>query len=394
MSNNIPGKILFISHESSISGAPILLLNLLKLLSRTRNTQLSIVIKRGGRLDEFFMGFGELLVLKSENYQKNKSFLGKVVDFIGYRIRLRRFRKMASKSDCVISNTITNGRLLKLIEGYGVPVITYVHELKEVMHYCDRNGDTSFSLRLSSAFFSPSKAVTDNLIQNFGIKDTFIFPLHYYFESITQKNSSSKLKAKAKAFKELNFPPDCFTVVGMGSGSYRKGTDLFIDIAGAAISEDPNIRFVWIGDFIEEEIKAAVNDKILAFNLEDKVTITGFLPSSPDNLMPYDLLALTSREDPYPLVVLEAAFLNIPSICFEGSGGMTEFISDDAGIIVSEGSVDEFVKAILTLKNNRLLLEEKGAKAREKAMQLHANAEIILDQFDTGINAIIKDNKR
>ena len=38
-----------------------------------------------------------------------------------------------------------------------------------------------------------------------------------------------------------------------------------------------------------------------------------------------DLLFLSSREDPFPLVMLEAAVFNLPVIYFQGTGGAEEF---------------------------------------------------------------------
>ena len=82
--------------------------------------------------------------------------------------------------------------------------------------------------------------------------------------------------------------------------------------------------------------------------------------------MPFDLLALTSREDPYPLVVIEAALIGIPAVCFNRSGGMVEFIGEDAGTVVPEGSVEQFAEAIIELKTNPKLLQDKARNAREK----------------------------
>ena len=45
-------------------------------------------------------------------------------------------------------------------------------------------------------------------------------------------------------------------------------------------------------------------------------------------------------EDPFPLVMLEAAALATPTVCFLGNGGAPEFVEEDAGICVPSGNVE------------------------------------------------------
>jgi glycosyltransferase involved in cell wall biosynthesis len=71
-----------------------------------------------------------------------------------------------------------------------------------------------------------------------------------------------------------------------------------------------------------------------------------------DYLSVFDIFALTSREDPYPLVVLEAALLQKPMVCFEKAGGAQDLIETDAGLIVPYLSLEAMSKAILTIKEN------------------------------------------
>ena len=62
-----------------------------------------------------------------------------------------------------------------------------------------------------------------------------------------------------------------------------------------------------------------------------------------------DLLALVSLEDSFPLVGLEAALQGTPTICFQGGGGMPEFVSDDAGFAVAYLDVEEMSLQIASL---------------------------------------------
>ena len=86
----------------------------------------------------------------------------------------------------------------------------------------------------------------------------------------------------------------------------------------------------------------------------------------------FDIFALTSREDPYPLVVLEAALLQKPMVCFENAGGAQDLIETDAGIIVPYLSLNAMANAIVSIKENPECRLQMGQIARKKVLQRHA----------------------
>jgi len=81
-------SILFISHDSSLTGAPILLINLLKLLSRTGTYDIRILLCRGGYLEDEFAKIAPTTVLKSHNYGKRKWVFVNLIDFLIYRMKV------------------------------------------------------------------------------------------------------------------------------------------------------------------------------------------------------------------------------------------------------------------------------------------------------------------
>jgi glycosyltransferase involved in cell wall biosynthesis len=76
------------------------------------------------------------------------------------------------------------------------------------------------------------------------------------------------------------------------------------------------------------------------------------------------VFALTSREDPFPLVALEAASMEKPIIFFENAGGIPElFTNDKGGMQVSFGNIEEMALAILYLYDNPEIRIKKGKEA-------------------------------
>lgn len=75
-----PVKILVIGHEGSLSGAPILLLNLSLLLIEKKIASLDFIILRDGPLIPEYKKLGRTTVLKNENYGKEPNLIKKATN--------------------------------------------------------------------------------------------------------------------------------------------------------------------------------------------------------------------------------------------------------------------------------------------------------------------------
>jgi glycosyltransferase involved in cell wall biosynthesis len=172
----------------------------------------------------------------------------------------------------------------------------------------------------------------------------------------------------APARQELNIPQSAFVIGGSGSIEWRKGTDLFLQIALRSVAEASDLRFLWVGGKLagwEQDYDRVLYD-LERMDLSGKVIITGKQRDVTGYFAAIELFALTSREDPFPLVCLEAASLGKPIICFAGAGGMPEFVGDDAGAVVPYGDVSAFSDRILHFYQDREALVKAGAAARTK----------------------------
>jgi glycosyltransferase involved in cell wall biosynthesis len=178
----------------------------------------------------------------------------------------------------------------------------------------------------------------------------------------------------------------------MGSVSPRKGTDRFIEVAEKVLAMDEKAFFFWIGDFPDEPF--ANNIKNLSKNKKhhERLIFTGPLPYSSYTLLPFDLFFLSSVEDPYPLVVLEAAYMKVPSVCYENSGGSRELFEDEAGFLLSESSSQEVANTIYGLLQNKELLEQTGSRVQAKVMSKHSDAKLIKNIFEDIVLNLTHDN--
>ncbi len=91
-----------------------------------------------------------------------------------------------------------------------------------------------------------------------------------------------------------------------------------------------------------------------------------------DDVTPYlraaDVFLLTSREDPFPLVALEAAQCGVPIVCFADAGGMPAFVEADAGAVVPFADVEAMAGAVTALCADDTRRHALGARARQKLL--------------------------
>jgi glycosyltransferase involved in cell wall biosynthesis len=373
-------KIVFLSHDGSRTGAPILLLNIIKLIKETEKYELVAVFKNGGEMERDYQ---EVV----RTYKWNKQIKRPLPKGIIQRVRNKfwpvdydRLNKNAiineiSKADYIINNTITNGELLALLtKGYSGKVISYIHELQmSTQKYATVNG-VDLTMKLSHAFMTPCVAVKKYLEVTYALQPSKITVLNSY---IPQIEFSSELFQNESNNEML-------TIGCSGTSDLIKGFDIFILLAKYIYSQDLQHKFkmIWKGVKPESELYLQGLIDIEKLGLNNLITL---LPADKKMGVFYnaiDILLLLSREDSYPLVVLEAASFGKPTVCFASAGGAPEFVQSDAGSVVNYLDIPAVFNELLLYQSNPGLLLQKGKIAKERMRQQHQDKDLVLKKFE------------
>lgn len=383
-------KVLFIGHEASLSGAPLLLLNILNVVKHDSEIGIRIVLKRGGVLVNQFKDIGPTIQIKSDNYRKNTNFLYQLFDIIFSKFNFLKAAYWSLKANVIFNNTITNGRILHQLSKFKTPVITYVHELKDVAKIFEKENDTIYTIHHTDLFCCPSNVVSLFLTEEYKVPENkkIIFPYYFPFDQyrhlITDEN---KINLKNSYAEKYSIDANTIWIVCMGKICYRKGYDIFIRIAEICHQKNPGkFSFIWIGDAENKVIEDELQQVGLQLK-EHNIHFIGMMPHSYDSLLPFDIFLLSSREDPYPLVVLEAAFQKVPTICFKEAGGIKEFVGDDAGWCMPDFSEIKVVEKLDEVSLFLPMIAKKAEAAHLKVLQLHGNESKTKELFYT----ILKD---
>ena len=113
--------------------------------------------------------------------------------------------------------------------------------------------------------------------------------------------------------------------VGLGYGDLRKGFDLFLQVWRLAQAADPSIHLLWVGD-LDPVVSAYLGAEIAAAVATGTFHRLAFQADGAEWLAAADVHLLTSREDPYPSVVLEAMSAGTPTVAFEEAGAAPDVL--------------------------------------------------------------------
>lgn len=380
-------NILFVSHDANRAGAQILLLRFLKLLKNHSDFKFSILLKEGGIIEKEFEEIGTTYFWNDKSTKFQKSLFDKIANKI---VKKKSFEKnllkklVERKFDLIISNTLTNGDLLEKLLTLNIPISTYAHELEMGIQQYTTPELFKNTLKFTKSYIACAESVKENLIKNHHVDATKISVLPSLLpESALNFKSSQSNNFALK--NQYNIPENAFLVGGMGTVDLRKGVDIFLQVANQ-LKHKKDIYFLWVGGKnteIEYKIFQIDKDKLVLKNVIFQTSINNSL----EYLDILDVFFVSSREDPYPLVVLEAAILSKPIICFDKAGGARDFVENDCGFVIDYLDVDKVVDKIIELKENPLLRKELGNSARKKALERHRQ-EIAFQTFVEILNTL------
>ena len=363
-------RILFVSHNATHTGAPHILLGIIREFEENGNWDIQVLVMEDGPLVKEFKLIGKTFVW----YHKPRYLISSkkgLISFIirtYYKIRGIFLLWKIKQVDIVFLNTITNGLIHRKLVGKSKHFITYVHELESSIRANTNAESLNQALEHTSYFFAGSGAVARMLRDCYKVDEGKMMVLYSSLQSL-ELNRKSGYRIESNAITEgRRIPADAFVIGILGTGEWRKGFDWLFPVMKMYFKKFPNgnAYFIWKGvsstgrdsyhnsyDFVKSKLCERV---ILLPHGNDAMSI----------MENFDVHLLLAREDPFPLVALEAASFGIPTICFKDAGGIPEFVGEDAGICIEYGDIDAVAEAIIYLERNPELVGQFGSRAKEK----------------------------
>ncbi len=346
------------------------LLHFLRWYKKNGNRPFSILLGHDGELTPDFEDLADTWALNRGHWHRH-SLRARFLFAAGFgewarRGESRDAQRFAARCSpaMVYANSIASARIVEALAPR-VPVLTHVHEL-EFMFRVTQSPALTHLLAHTSQFITCSNVVRENLIREHAVAEARVetVPASIPVDQVRPARTCEQI------FHELNIPNDAHLVIGSGTLSWTKGSDLFVQLARAVCGERPRVHFAWVGSAGSLDVAQFEHD-VRLLGLDGKIHLTGAVPNPADYFAAADLFVLTSRQDSYGLVCLEAAALAKPILCFAGSGGMPEFVEKDCGFVVPYLDIMAMAKRVTYLLDSPDCRATMGEAARRKVAQLN-----------------------
>jgi len=342
-------KILIISQQSNKSGAARFLLNIFSEIKEDPNIELQFI------LNQYQESAKEFTDKFNTKYFILDRF--KVTRYFKYRVKLYDdlktlwFRKIVKNfnPDLIYINTVAYNPLSKYIVENDFKYILHVHETDGTLIRSKHAAYIEKLIKKAFLVIGCAKYVSQFIVSNYKARN--VKTIH---EAI---NVDRFANGKLVSFKKLNGFSEKNQIIGVtGTPQKRKGTDIFIKAAIRFNQQNPdnNFLFIWLGGTTKSNdnkfykkclyiLKESGYNNILLLNQIDRVE---------DFYKDLDLFIIPSREDPFPLSMLEAMYFKVPVIGAKVSG-IPEALDDNCGELFKSEDIEGLTELFEKFVNDR-----------------------------------------
>ncbi|PWT99164.1 MAG: hypothetical protein C5B53_05715, partial [Candidatus Melainabacteria bacterium] len=280
------------THEASRTGAPLLLLQMIREFA-AHGWECVVLIDKEGAVEDEFARYAHVINFRgvATRYSDCQMYLDILFNILKF-----------PKPKLCLLNSLETGRFAKPFANHGIKIITFVHEmadaypvpyLKDIFQKSQLVVFPAKCVQELSKTRSKMPSLPDMIIPSALLDDDF--------------GAYDRSEAYAQIRKEIGASDHSQLVLACGSPDMRKGIDIFVSVAQMILKNLPaerEVHFVWIGagQMLPHTPLYYARWQIRQAGLAARVHL---LPPR-KNLVPAfrgsDLFVLTSRQDPFPCV--------------------------------------------------------------------------------------------
>lgn len=328
-------RLVFVSHDAHPHGAQYLALHVVRELHASFDYDVHLILLGSGRLAADFAA------------------VATVHDASGLDAEgLRQLAQRLVSEGCTlaITNTTVAGLCARALAHAGMRVVSLVHELPGLIR------DYGLSEHAHGIAESATRVVfaAPQVRSGFSAVVPSVDPVKLVIrpQGLFVRNphrwTDDMAEVRAELRQRLGIAPSSRILLAVGYGDRRKGLDLFGEAAERLADRHPDLHFVWVGHF-DERLMAAAKARLSERGADHRFHAVGL---DFDTALYYpgaDVYALTSREDPFPSVVLEALSVGLPVVAFAGTGGAEDILRQGSGRLVPAFDVQAFADEVSSI---------------------------------------------
>ena len=373
------GRLLMVGHDAFAAGAQHLLLHLAGRLRHDFGVEVEILLLAGGALLDAYADIAPCRVLTERQARDGRQTPEPPLDRLLADWSARGF-------SAALVNTAAASRVVPRLEAAGIAATLLVHELPRLIQDKNLLADLREAARAAHCLVFPAASVRDRIAE--------LVPLSPGRCRVQPQGSyrmpDFSSAARARLRRDLGARPATLLVLGAGYGDLRKGFDLFLQCWRTARRRHPAVLFCWIGE-LDPALRNLLGPEIATAAASGTFRLPGFQQEVDDWYSAADVLALTSREDPFPSIVLEAMAAGLPTVAFEEAGGIPDLLHRHrSGAAVEMADTEAMVERLLEVAAGGA---RPGERTRLSAIARHefsfaAYAEFLLQTAHPTLAAI------
>lgn len=377
-------RVLYINSAPQVSGAEIVLLNLIDALNNYPITPMAVCPRDGPLVKKLREKKVEVKIIHMRQLIRTSNLFRLTTyfsNFLSFSTSLRRTIKQNNIQ--IIHCNSFSSTLYALIAAKlsKIPLIWHMHDIVKYRLF------NKIFIRVAglgaSKIICVSNAVKKNLV-GFGINPRKCEVIYNYVD----ENKFLKGLNSGKFRREFKIKGDIHLVGIIGQIAEWKGQTIFLKAASEIIKDQPTVKFLIVGDIISEfesEYKDKVTNIIEQLNLTNNVILPGFREDIPQIMTDLNIVVHASiKPDPLPTVIIEAMTARKPIVA-TNVGGVPELVTNGVnGVIVQPQDPHELAKAILRLLKNpeeALMMGERGHEIAEIKFSINENVQKLLDVY-------------
>ena len=349
--------ILVVVHEAQKAGGSWLSLSIIKTIKKVSDLEPVVLMISGGPLVEEFRKV-------AVTYELNWPDFSRVYDvnqLNGVISQLKQLNISYALCNCVVTGIVAES-----LNKNNIKIVTMVHELPTSIKGYNFEQAAQNAAKYSEDIVFAANFVKEKFVENYPFDEKHCHVISQgVYSTFKCGRFEDKLQHKKKICEKLNVSPNAKFVLGCGYGNFRKGLDWFGLIAVNAMKKNKELHFIWIGEK-DPEFEKWINNDLHAEGLQDRFHWMGYVNNTEDFFIGSDVFLLSSREDPFPSVVLDSMKGYTPVIAFENAGGIPEILANECGISVPYGDCNGVVEAIEGLLSDSKKYERIAKNAKHK----------------------------
>ncbi len=319
-------KLLLVGHDAHPHGAQLLLLHIGRNLKIQFGLDVEFILLGPGPLTESYRAIAP--VASVTDLRQLTAILAE---------------KKAEGFVAAIVNTVAAGDAAPALRQAGMRAVLLAHEMPRLVKEKALEGCARRGIESADLVVFPADCVKDSLLAALSLQADgrmIVRPQGSYKRLSRHPEGAARLRA------QMGIGDDAPLALGAGFADLRKGFDLFLNAWKDFRARKLEVHFCWIGN-VDPALGEWLAVEIATAKRTGTFHMPGFVADPKDYYSAADVFVLSSREDPFPTVALEALSLGVPVVAFADSGGVPELLAQNSlGLVAPFGDVRAMAAAI------------------------------------------------